>query len=116
MDCAFFINLASSFVGASMATLQTDKAGKMDVIIFERLLMHGKNNLPPTLARYLLELGFMPEERSRMHELAVKNQDGLLSPEEKEELEGYARAGCWLGILKSKARKSLKKIGRNGAS
>ncbi len=46
-----------------------------------------------------------------MHELAVRNQEGAATPAEVEELLSYAKAGCLLGILQSKARKVLKKVG-----
>ena len=43
-----------------------------------------------------------------MHELAIRNQDGLLSPMEKQELFAYAKAGSLLSLLKSRARRVLK--------
>ena len=44
-----------------------------------------------------------------MHELAVKNQDDLLTPQEKAEMENYRRVGFLLDLMHSKARRSLKK-------
>jgi hypothetical protein len=43
-----------------------------------------------------------------MHELAVRNQDGALSKDERDELIAYAKTGSVLSILKSKARRILK--------
>ncbi len=99
-----------------METTQTAKARTSEVTIFERLLNNGKEDMTPELAGYLLSLGFGEEDKARMHELAVKNQEDALSPEEQEELRAYAKAGCLLGILHSRARKSLKKAGKNKAS
>jgi hypothetical protein len=62
------------------------------------------------VARSILQLSFTSAERARMHELAVKNQDGSLTPEEESELDHYNRVGSLLSIMKSKARKLL----RNG--
>lgn len=62
------------------------------------------------VARSILRLSFSPEERARMHELAARNQDGLLTVEEESELDHYNRVGTVLSIMKSKARKLL----RNG--
>jgi hypothetical protein len=62
-----------------------------------------------------LTVGFSEADQARMRELAARNQDGALSSKEKEELLGYARAGCLLGILQSKARQSLKKTRKNQA-
>ena len=42
-----------------------------------------------------------------MHDLAVRNQDDELTPAEKEELLGFAKATSLLSILKSKARRTL---------
>ncbi len=39
------------------------------------------------VARSILQLSITPVERARMHELAVKNQDGTLTPEEESELD-----------------------------
>jgi hypothetical protein len=46
-------------------------------------------------------------DKARMHELAVRNQDDALTPAEKEELFGFAKATSLLSILKSKARRTL---------
>jgi hypothetical protein len=43
-----------------------------------------------------------------MHDLAVRNQADALTSAEKEELYAFAKAGTLLGILKSKARRTLK--------
>ena len=43
-----------------------------------------------------------------MRELALRNQDGRLSVDEKEELQNFVKAGHLLALLHSKARKSLK--------
>ena len=43
-----------------------------------------------------------------MRELAERNQDGRLTSEEREELENYVKAGHFLALLHSKARRSLR--------
>jgi hypothetical protein len=62
----------------------------------------------PDAARAILQLGFGPRDRARMNRLAAKNREGALKPEEEEELSNYIRVGQTLGILQSKARRSLK--------
>jgi len=47
-----------------------------------------------------------------MNRLAAKNREGKLTAAEGEELENYIRVGQTLGILKSKARRSLKERGK----
>ena len=56
------------------------------------------------MARYVLNLGFSDEDKARMHDLAVRNQDDDLSPEEKDEMFAYEKAGTILSILKARAR------------
>ena len=99
-----------------MIETHTIKGGGTEVAILGRVLSNGKEPLTPQLARYFLGLAFDQEDKARMHELAAKNQEGKLSRQEQEELLGYAKAGCLLGILQSKARKSLKKAGKNKAT
>ena len=45
-----------------------------------------------------------------MNRLAAKNRQGSLKPDEEVELNNYIRVGQMLGILQSKARRSLKAI------
>jgi hypothetical protein len=84
---------------------------KTEVALFARLLENGKGKLTPSLARYLLTLGFGAEDQARMNDLAVRNQEGDLSPAEKDELLSYVKAGHLLALLHAKARKALKKAG-----
>jgi hypothetical protein len=57
-------------------------------------------------------LKFGQADRDRMHELAVKNQQGTLSAQEEAELVSYRRVGRPLDLLGAKARLALKKHGR----
>jgi hypothetical protein len=45
----------------------------------------------------------------RMHELAMKNQEGTISQTELAESDSYVTVADLLGILKSKARQRLKR-------
>ena len=56
----------------------------------------------------MVNLGFTEGDRKKMHELAVKNQDGSISPPELEELDNYIEAGDLMALLQSKARRALK--------
>jgi hypothetical protein len=59
-------------------------------------------------ARAILRLDYDDADRKRMNELAAKNRGGGLTAAEEEELDNFIHMGQILGILKSKARKSLK--------
>jgi hypothetical protein len=82
--------------------------GDFEVSILARFLGKDEEDLPVEVARYLLDLGFSRRDRERMHDLALRNQDGALSAKEREELFAYARTGSVLSILKSRARRMLK--------
>lgn len=79
-----------------------------EVTILARVFDDERGLLPPDLARSIIDVEFSERDRARMHDLAVRNQADALSPAEKEELHAYAKAGTLLGILKSKARRTLK--------
>jgi hypothetical protein len=91
-----------------MSTVQTTNAAVSEIAILGRVLGNGKP-FTPALARHVLALGFSEEDKARMNDLAVRNQQGALSPAEREELRGYANAGCLLGILHAKARRANRK-------
>ncbi len=76
--------------------------------IFARLWENCGDGLSPKLAREILKLRFVREDDRRMHELAVKNQQGQLTRREKKELDSYIKVGDLVAILQSKARMLLK--------
>lgn len=80
-----------------------------DVAIFGRLLSNGTGAMSRSLARYVLTLGFTATDQQRMAELAARNQDGAASAGEREELQGYVKAGHLLALLQSRARQTLNK-------
>ncbi len=82
---------------------------KSEAAIFGRVFVNGRQALSPELARHVLGLTFSERDKARMHELAVGNQQGALSAEDKEELHNYIKVGHLLAILQSQARRALKK-------
>ena len=84
------------------------RRGDNEVTILARIFDDERGLLPPDLARSILDVEFSERDKARMHDLAVRNQADALSPEEKGELFAFAKAGTLLGILKSKARRTLK--------
>ena len=85
----------------------SDHSNQSEVAILARILGNHDGKLPATMARYILSLGFSDEDKVRMHDLAVRNQQDALAPGEREEMLAYSKAGSLLGILKSKARRTL---------
>jgi hypothetical protein len=80
-----------------------------EISIFARLLNSGRAKMSLALARYILKLGFDDEDQVRMADLAERNQAGMLSGDEREELMNFVKAGHLLALLQSRARKTLKK-------
>ena len=79
-----------------------------EMSILRRVVDPNRPFLSEDAATAILGLGFGASDRARMNRLAEKNREGMLSPKEDEELSNYIRVGQTLGILQSKARRSLK--------
>lgn len=78
-----------------------------EAAIFARLWDGKSAALTPALARHVLKLKFDETDTARMHELAEKNREGLLSNAELEELDNYVKVGDLLAILQSMARRHI---------
>jgi len=78
-----------------------------EAAMWNRLIRPNQNDLPPEVARFFLDLRFDESDLDRMHELAVKNQEGTLSAGEEAQLRAYRRVGLQLDLLQAKARLSL---------
>lgn len=83
-----------------------------EAAIFSRLWESEEGELSPALARHIVKVRFSKKDRSRMHELALKNQEGCLVPRERRELDNYIKVGDLIAILQSKARRLLKTKGQ----
>ena len=77
--------------------------------IWKRLVATGTDALAPDTARFFLSLQFPDSDKQRMHELAAKAREGTLSSDERDEIASYERIGSFVSIMKSKARKALRK-------
>lgn len=75
--------------------------------ILARVIGPNVPNLPPGVAAELLKWGFDDSDKQRMSELAAKARQGTLTSEEQAETESFERVSSFLGLVKSKARRSL---------
>jgi hypothetical protein len=82
-----------------------------DAAIVGRLIKPDHRDFSPEVALEILNIQLSHEDQAYMHELSRKAQEGTLTPTEQGEVESYRRVGYWLGILWSKARRSLKQAG-----
>lgn len=85
----------------------TNHAPEKEVTILARILGDGDDRLSEDFARYIVSHEVSERDRTRMHDLAVRNQADALSAAEKEELHSFAKATTLLSILKAKARQTL---------
>ena len=76
--------------------------------ILRRIVDRDQPFLSEDAARGILKLSFSAADRKRMNQLAAKNRAGTLKPAEEKELDNYIKVGQTLGILQSKARRSLR--------
>jgi hypothetical protein len=85
-----------------------------EAAILTRIAGPDESALSAATARGFLTLGFSSADKDRMHTLAAKAREGMLTADEQAEVEAYSRIGSLLGILKSKARRALKRRASNG--
>ena len=83
---------------------KTQTPASSEAAILSRVIHRSKLTLSPEAARALLDLGFSEDDRKKMHDLAVKNQQGKLPQQEERELESYIRIGRFLDLLSAKLR------------
>ncbi len=75
--------------------------------ILTRAIHPEEGTLSPDVARALLEIQLAEEDRLRMSELADRARAGELTEADEAWIRGYERVGSLLGILQSKARRTL---------
>lgn len=77
--------------------------------ILDRIIEPHRGGFSSEHAKYVLSLGFTPDEHARYAELASKAQTATLTQDEQAELDNFLNVNTLLMILQSKARVSLKK-------
>lgn len=80
--------------------------------ILNRLIDPQTADLSLSAARSILRLKFAEQDHLRMEERNEKAQNGELTSADRDELAEFLRVADILAILQSKARRSLKRVGR----
>jgi hypothetical protein len=91
-----------------MATA-THPSSVSDTAILSRLIRPEVDDLSADAAESLLRIRFDQGDLERLHDLVARNQDDLLAPGEKADMDNYRRVNFLLDLMHSKARTSLKK-------
>ncbi|MDZ4684249.1 MAG: hypothetical protein SH850_04115 [Planctomycetaceae bacterium] len=87
--------------------METQTLDNAETTILARVIAPDAPTLPAAVARELLKWRFTEADQRRMGELAAKARTGSLLPDEAAETEAYERVSSFLGLVKSKARRSL---------
>ena len=83
-----------------------------ETAILTRAIQPNNHNLSAIAARAILRIQLDPHDRQRLHELLVKNQEDVLTTDERSELDSHLHVGMLLDLLQAKAHASLRP--RNG--
>ena len=76
--------------------------------ILSTVVKREKPFLSRATAKAILSIEFDDADKERMHQVSAKAQEGNLSRREQAELNNFERVGHLIGLLQSKARRSLK--------
>jgi hypothetical protein len=79
-----------------------------ETAILTRAIQPNKHNLSAAAARALLRIQLDPEDRHRLHELLVKNQEATLTTDERDELTSHLHVGMLIDLLQAKAHAALR--------
>ena len=83
-------------------------ADNNEVSILNRILRPKAPTFSHEAAQDILTLDFDQADKDRMRQLSAKARAGTLTAEEDAEADRYELIGHLLGIMQSKARRSLK--------
>jgi hypothetical protein len=87
-----------------------------ETAILTRAIQPTNHDLSPAAARALLRIQLDPSDRDRLHELLVKNQEGALTTDERDELDSYLHVGLLIDLLQAKAHAVLHAANRKQAN
>ena len=79
-----------------------------ETAILARAIQRNNHNLSAPAARALLRIQLDPNDRQRLHELLVKNQEDMLTADERSELNSHLHVGMLLDLLQAKAHAALR--------
>jgi len=77
----------------------------------DRIVRSDQGALPVAAAEAILALRVDPSDEQRMRLLLARNQEGVLTVDERRELDAYLNLGLLMDLLLAKARRSLKVAG-----
>ncbi|HEY8665407.1 MAG TPA: hypothetical protein VIL86_02020 [Tepidisphaeraceae bacterium] len=88
-------------------------ATTIDHRILDEMLDPVGECLTPAVAARIAALRASAQTQRRLDELAKKNSEGLLTPDEESEYEAYVEALDVIAVLQAKARRAQNAAGRS---
>jgi len=79
----------------------------MNTSILGRMLLPLTEGIREEVLQAVAGIHSDPDDEVRYHELADKNAEGTITPDERRELESFVSANTILSILRAEARASL---------
>lgn len=92
-----------------LVIMSTSTANNPETTILARVIGTEDPMLPTAVAQEFLRWTFNEQDKLRMSELAAKARAGSLTVDEQLEADSYERVSSFLGLVKSKARRSLQR-------
>lgn len=84
-----------------------DSLTPQQALLLARLVVPVRPNLAPEVAAYLAQLHFDEIDVRHIDELAAKARAGVLSEQERRDLDDYEQVGLILERIKSEARQQI---------
>ena len=88
--------------------MKNEQFPSTETSVLDRLLDPLTRSLTPAAARALVGFRVDAADQARIAELAEKCNEGELNAKERAEYKAYVRAGDFIAMLQSKARRLLK--------
>jgi hypothetical protein len=86
-----------------------------DAEILAEVIGPDRPDMPSDVAQSFLRLQFSEVQKDRMRELADRNNRGVLSDQERGQMESFMRVGHFLALIQAKARLSLNRESQSGS-
>jgi hypothetical protein len=86
-----------------------------DAEILAEVIGPDRPDMPPDVARSFLKFQFSEVQKERMRELADLNNRGILSKQQRAQMESFLRVGHFLALIQAKARLSLNREAKPGS-
>lgn len=75
--------------------------------ILADVLSADEGDFSPETARSILRWRFSEKATAEIQRLSLRNRNGTITPEEREQLDRFLRVGSLINLMQARARRSL---------